>query len=50
MSDYVLGIDLGTSTTSVSVVQDGMATVIPIIGEDVLQEIYTTVMAGSEQP
>lgn len=34
MSDYVLGIDLGTSTTSVSVVQDGMATVIPIIGEE----------------
>ncbi|MGI6393777.1 MAG: Hsp70 family protein [bacterium] len=31
---YVLGIDLGTSTTTVAVVKDGMATVIPIVGEE----------------
>ncbi len=34
MSEYVLGIDLGTSTTTVSIVKDGMATVIPIEGEE----------------
>ena len=34
MSKYVLGIDLGTSTTTVAVVQDGLATVIPIEGEE----------------
>jgi molecular chaperone DnaK len=31
---YVLGIDLGTSTTTVSVVMDGMAQIIPIKGEE----------------
>ena len=34
MSKYVLGIDLGTSTTTVAVVQDGLSTVIPIEGEE----------------
>jgi len=34
MSEYVLGIDLGTSTATVSIVKDGMATVIPIEGEE----------------
>ena len=34
MSKYVLGIDLGTSTTTVAVVQDGLSTVIPIPGEE----------------
>ena len=31
---YVLGIDLGTSTTTVSIVKDGLAQVIPIPGEE----------------
>lgn len=34
LSKYVLGIDLGTSTTTVAVVQDGLSTVIPIKGEE----------------
>lgn len=34
MSEYVLGIDLGTSTTTVSIVKDGMSQVIPIEGEE----------------
>lgn len=34
MSGYVLGIDLGTSTTTVAVVKDGMAQIIPIEGEE----------------
>jgi len=33
-SGYVLGVDLGTSTTTVSVVKDGMAQIIPIKGEE----------------
>ena len=31
---YVLGIDLGTSTTTVSIVKDGMAQIVPIKGEE----------------
>jgi molecular chaperone DnaK len=31
---FVLGIDLGTSTTTVSIVRDGMAQIVPIMGEE----------------
>ena len=34
MAEYVLGIDLGTSTTTVAVLKDGMSQVIPIEGEE----------------
>ncbi|MFO7735529.1 MAG: Hsp70 family protein [bacterium] len=34
MSDYVLGIDLGTSTTSVSVYKDGIPHKVPLPGEE----------------
>ncbi len=46
MSDYVLGIDLGTTTTIVSVIRDGMPEVIPV--EDGSRQLIPSVVHFDE--